>query len=223
MLVTWTLHRGAKEDAARAFEAAGGRVLVCEEGYLRQVRGEAAFALALQDHNGAGRWRVGGPERWESFGIPLRPWRSVGGHILVAEQRGIGSRRMASPPLWHDDAIARLKRMTKRPLVFRAHPRSRLYPGLAQAQPPLEQALTGAHAVVTWAGSIAVQALIAGVPVCFEAPEIICAGACARGIAEIETPPLPDRLPALERMAWAQWRLREIESGAAFDWLLAVA
>ena len=220
ILVTWTVHRGAKEDAARAFEAEGGRVVVCEEAYLRYLRGEPAFALALHDHNGAGRWSVGGPERWDSFGIALQPGRRAGAHILVAEQRGIGSRRMASPPLWHDDVTARLKAMTRRPIQFRAHPKSRLYPRLAQTQAPLEAALAEAHAVVTWAGSIAVRALIAGVPVCFEAPEIVCAGACARGIAGIEAPATPDRLPALERLAWAQWRVSEIESGAAFRWLL---
>ena len=220
LLVTWTVHRGAKEDAARAFEAAGGQVLVCEEAYLRHVRGERAFAIALHDHNGAGHWRAGGAERWESFGIALDPWRRAGGHILVAEQRGIGSRRMASPPLWHDGAVARLKRLTKRPVLFRAHPKSRLYPELARTQGSLEEALAGAHAVVTWAGSIAVQALVRGIPVCFEAPEIVCAGACARGIEGIESPAYPDRLPALERLAWAQWTLGEIEAGAPFAWLL---
>ena len=127
---------------------------------------------------------------------------------------------MASPPLWHDDATARLKRITRRPILFRAHPNSRLFPRLAQAQAPLGGALAKAHAVVTWAGSIAVQALIAGVPVCYEAPHIVCAGACARGIAQIDAPSLPDRLPALECVAWAQWRVSEIESGAAFRWLI---
>ncbi len=221
LLVTWTRHRGAKEDAARAFEAAGGQVLVCEEAYLRQVRGERAFAISLHDHNGAGRWRPGGPERWTSFGIELRPWRRAGTHILLAEQRGIGSRRMASPPLWHDDAGARLKRLSKRPVLFRAHPKSRLYPELAQAQGSLDEALTGAHALVIWAGSAAVRALIQGVPVFYEAPELICAGACQRGLDDIEIPAYPDRLPALERLAWAQWNVSEIASGAPFDWLMA--
>lgn len=214
------MHRGAKEDTARAFEAEGGNVVVCEEGYLRHIKGEPAFAMALHDHNGAGSWRAGGPERWDSFGIDLKPWRKQGTHILVAEQRGIGSFRMASPPLWHDDAVARIKRITTRPMRFRAHPKSRLYPDSARTQGPLEAALAGAHAVVTWAGSIAVQALIQGVPVFYEAPDLICAGACTRGIAAIETPPCPDRRPALERLAWAQWRLSEIETGAPFDWLL---
>ena len=215
VLVTWTVHRGAKEMAARAFEAAGGRVVVCEEAYFREIRGERHFAIALHDHNGAGRWRCGGPERWESFAIDLKPWRSRGEHIVVREQRGIGSTRMASPPLWHDHVIARLREMTRRPIVLRRHPKT------APDQPPLTEALMAAHAVVTWASSIAAQALVLGIPVFYEAPRIICAGACSRGLETIETPSRPDRLPALERLAWAQWSVREIVRGDPFRFLLA--
>lgn len=221
LLVTWTRHRGHRESCATAFEAAGGRVAVCEEGYIREVRGRRHFALALDDHNGAGRWRVGDARRWESFGIAPAPWRRGGRTILLREQRGIGSARMASPPLWHDDAARRLERLTQRPVVFRPHPRSRLYAAAAKAQPPLDAALAEAHAVVTWASSLAVQALIAGVPVFYEAPHIVCAGACTRGLEEIDDPPRPDRRPAFERLAWAQWSLDEIASGDAFRFLLA--
>ena len=214
VLVTWTVHRGAKEMAARAFEAAGGRVVVCEEAYFREIRGERHFAIALHDHNGAGRWRCGGSERWESFGIELKPWRNRGEHVVVREQRGIGSKRMASPPLWHDNAIARLRAISKRPVTLRRHPKT------APDQPPLVEALKGAHAVVTWASSIAAQALVLGVPVFYEAPRIVCAGACNRGLEGIEAPTKPDRLPALERLAWAQWSVREITRGDAFRFLL---
>lgn len=219
LLVTWTVHRGAKENAARSFEAAGGRVLVCEEAYVRTVNGEKHLALALHDHNGAGLWYVGGPERWESFGIPLKPWRKRGTHILLREQRGIGSTRMASPPLWHDDAARRLAALTERPVVFRAHPRSRLYPEVAAGQPPLDDALADCHAVVTWASAIAARALVAGVPVFYEAPTIVCAGACQRDLEGLDSPHLPDRLPALERLAWAQWSLAEIARGLPFEYL----
>ncbi len=221
VLVTWTVHRGHKENTARAFEAAGGRVVVCEEAYLRVVNGEKHIALALHDHNGAGRWFVGGPERWESFGIELKPWRRHGRHILVREQRGIGSRRMASPPLWHDGVTARLKASSERPILFRAHPKSRMYPEAAAKQPSLEAALADCHAVVTWASGIAAQALVRGVPVFYEAPALVCAGSCERGIARIERPRRPDRLPALERLAWAQWSLSEIARGLPFRYLLA--
>ncbi len=214
VLVTWTLHRGCKENAARAFEAAGGRTIVCEEAYFRRVRGEKHFAIALGDHNGAGRWRIGGPERWESFGIGLKPWRKDGEHIIVREQRGIGSARMASPPLWHDQAIARLRQLTHRPIVLRRHPRN------APDQEPLETALANCWAVVTWASAIAAQALALGVPVFYEAPHIVCAGACRRGVEQIETPLKGDRLPALERLAWAQWSMSEIACGDPFRTLL---
>ncbi len=220
ILVTWTVRRGHKERAARAFEAAGGRVLVCEEAYFRVVNGERHFALALHDHNGAGTWPRGGPERWESFGIELKPWRGNGHHIVVREQRGIGSSKMASPPLWHDEATRRLKALTDRPIVFRAHPKSRMYLETAARQPTLEDALRGAHAVVTWASGIAARALVAGVPVFYEAPAIVCAGACARGIESIERPRRPDRLPALERLAWAQWSVSEIARGLPFEYQL---
>ena len=61
VLVTWTVHRGHKDRAARKFEAAGGRVIVCEEAYFRRINGAPYFALALHDHNGAGGWPAGGP------------------------------------------------------------------------------------------------------------------------------------------------------------------
>lgn len=214
VLVTWTVHRGAKESAARAFEAAGGRVVVCEEAYFREIKGERHFAIALHDHNGAGHWRCGGPERWHSFGIEMQPWRRQGEHIVVREQRGIGSERMASPPFWHDHAIARLRALSKRTVMLRRHPK------IAPDQAPLAEALKGAHAVVTWASSIAAQALVLGVPVFYEAPRIVCAGACTRGVDRIETPAKPDRLPALERLAWAQWSMCEIARGDPFRFLL---
>ena len=219
VLVTWTVHRGAKEDAARAFEAAGGRVIVCEEAYFRIVGGEKCFALALHDHNGAGRWRIGGPERWAGFGIALRPWRAPGRHIVVREQRGIGSSVMASPPMWHDQVIAEIRKRTDRPAVLRFHPKSRMYRNEAAAQPGLMDQLEGAHAMVTWASADAVAALAAGVPVFYRAPHWICEGAARHCLDDIETPFRADRLPAFERLAWAQWRRGEIETGEAFKWL----
>ncbi|MCH8990901.1 MAG: hypothetical protein IIA44_04005 [Acidobacteria bacterium] len=159
VLVTWTVHRGYKERAARKFEAAGGRVIVCEEAYFRRIGGAPYFALALHDHNGAGRWPEGGPQRWDGFGIGLKPWRQRGHHILVREQRGIGSEHMASPPNWHQAMANRLRAVTDRPIVLRWHPKSRAEPRKALEQPPLEAALKDCWSVVTWASAIAGPAL----------------------------------------------------------------
>ncbi len=228
LLVTWTVQRGHKEAAARRFEAAGGRVIVCEEAYFRRVGGDKHFALALHDHNGAGSWPAGGPERWQAFGIEPKPWRPPSprrrgtGHILVREPRGSGSERLASPPGGHLAMAERLKALTDRPVVIRWHPKSRAAPEKARAQPPLDEALEGCWAVVTWASAIAGQALVAGVPVFVEAPRHVLDGAVNRGVAAIDAPACPDRLPAFRRLAWAQWSMTEIENGRAFERLLTV-
>ena len=76
------------------------------------------------------------------------------------------------------------------------------------------------RAVVVWGSSSAVQALVAGVPVFFEAPHIIVEDACERGIKNIDRPSTRDRLPAFEALAWAQWSLEEIAAGEPFRHLL---
>jgi len=55
-----------------------------------------------------------------------------------------------------------------------------------------------------------------GIPVFFEAPQHVLGAAMCRDVRSINNPPMPDRLPAFERMAWAQWSLDEIRSGEPF-------
>ena len=221
VLVTWTVHRGHKENMARAFEGQGGRVIVCEAAHLKGwVRGDKLFTVVLHDHNGAGPWTVGGPERWASFGVELKPWRESGEHIIVREQRQIGSLEMASPPNWHDKIMADLSKITKRPIKLRVHPKSRKYPDQARRQASLQEMLANSHALVTWAASDGTQALIQGVPVFALAPHFFVQSACNRNLADINIPLRTTRQPAFERLAWAQWSLKEIRSGETFDWLL---
>lgn len=89
ILLTWTVHRGTKEAIAKEFTKRGGRVVVCEEGYFRIVNGEKCFSMAVGDHNGAGYWSVGSPDRWGGFDIPLEPWRHSSDdlYVLVSEQQ----------------------------------------------------------------------------------------------------------------------------------------
>jgi hypothetical protein len=152
ILLTWTVFKGIKEKTARDFERAGGRVVVCEEAYFRQVNGEKNFALALGEHCGGGRWNCLDSERWDSFNIPLRPWRDPGtaDHILVTEQRGIGSSAMGSPANWHEGVKRRLEDITKRPVIIRWHPKTRTNRSNAAQQPSAERQLENCHAVITW-------------------------------------------------------------------------
>lgn len=214
LLVIWNRY-GEFDVQARRFERAGAQVLVVENGYLgKDANGRQHYAIALGGHNGSGRWRIGGPERWEALGIELKPWRASGDHIVVRAQRGIGTPLMASPVGWHTMMAQRLRLQTKRPIVVRQHPAQ------APEQPSLEQQLEGGHALVTWASSDAGKALVMGVPVFYCAPHLVCSAACRRGIGDLENPSLGDRLPAMTALAWAQWSLEEIGRGEPFKWLL---
>lgn len=212
LLLTWN-RKGREAYCALQYERAGAKLLVAENGYLGKAEdGGKLFALALNHHNGAGDWPEGGPERWEGFGIQLNGWRSAGEHILVLPQRGIGPSGVAMPRGWISDVLTRLKRLTDRPVIVRPHP------GPKKTEP--YEALRGAHAAVTWGSGAGVKALASGVPVFHELRAWIGAPAARFGLDQLEDPFLGDRLPAFHRLAWAQWRAREIESGEAFAWLL---
>lgn len=223
--VTWNAYgtSGAIADKAKA---QGGRAIVCEEAYLREIGGEKYFAVAINGHNGSGTWKHGGPERWASWDTTISPWRKTGEHVLVCGQRGFGYNAMAMPNDWPDRVLARLRETTDRPIWFRAHPKRRAvmpsaeYDRVLDWSEPLEAHLANCWAVVVWGSGCATHALLGGVPAFFEAPHIVTEGAAERGLGNINNPLYPDRLPVMERMAWAQWSMSELRSGAAFWHLL---
>lgn len=219
VLITWTRHVGREDECAR-WEAGGGRVIVAEEPHLKgrfPPGNERLYSLSLGDHQTA--WRAGGPERWAGFGLTVAPWRpdpGPGGHIVVRDQRGIGSARMGSPRGWGEATAERLRRTSVRPVIFRPHPKR----APANA-PPIAVVLRGAWCFVTWASHEGVEALLAGVPVVWCAPAGFVRAACGTRLEDVTDPPRPDRLPVLRAFGWTQWRVGEIESGEAFRWMLA--
>ena len=227
VLVIWNRY-SHWEQMALQFERRGGRVVVAENGYLGargttpkfdvaagDVRPEHYYALAIGGHNGAGAWPTDDGSRWRALGVELKPYRRQGEHVLVCPQRGIGAKTYAQRPEWAADVCKRLHAVTRRPLRVRPHP------GLGPGATPIAQDLENCWAVVTWASGAGIHALVAGVPVFAEAPSWILMDAAERELATIETPACRDRLPAFERLACAQWRVAEIESGEAFRRLLA--
>lgn len=216
VLVIWNRYWQTEQLADR-FEAEGGTVLVAENGYVKgRHDGGDYYALAVHGHNGSGQWHVGGPERWESLGVEMKPWTD-GEHILVAANRSFGMRGFAMPENWGEKAAERLRGLTKREV------RLRLHPGNGRAPVPLERDLEGAFCVVIWSSSVGVKAMIEGIPVVCMAPWWICKGAAhpdvlsasLRGRAYDAA-----REEALHALAWAQWSTSEISSGEPFRYLL---
>lgn len=235
LLVTWNLH-GEAEQRAGLFRAAGAKVIVAENGYIGKDKdGRQLYALARDAHNGAGRW----PQENDAGMRWMRQWAegivddiategkliaALGRNpsvVLVAAQRGIGSRQMRSPDGWHKQVAAQLqaRRMT---CWVREHPGALF--GAAKNQTPLYRHLAAARCVVVWSSSVGVRALLHGIPVVYCAPQWICADAAGWGIAAVEgaTHNYDATLKAMHRLAWAQWSIAEIESGEPFARLVAL-
>jgi hypothetical protein len=195
LMVIWNRYGGAHQ-MANQWEASGGTVLVCENGYIgKDAEGRQHYAIAAHGHNGSGWWPVGAEDRFSALGVDVLPWvNRPDGYALICGQRGIGSPTMASPPNWHIGAQKRVK-------AFHPNTKLRLHPG------------NKAPAV----SSSGVRALCLGVPVIFDAPHWICEGAAMRlGAGGGTFPTDEQRAQALHRMAWAQYSVAEIESGEPF-------
>lgn len=209
LLLLWNRSRGMGA-IADIYERAGARVLIAENGYLGQPPGGGKFyALALDHHNGAGRWYVGDAPRFE---IPEQPWRSSGSHVLVLPQRGIGARGVAMPQNWLGHVRKRLASITDRPIQIRMHP------GASKADPTPD--FRGCHCAVTWGSGAGIKALQAGIPVFHELEKWIGSAAATRLGRNIESCDTPSREELWRRISWAQWSLEEVGSGEAFDRLL---
>jgi hypothetical protein len=212
LLVLWNYHSHTLRVAAD-WEAEGGTVIVCENGYLGvDDVGRQFYAIAIGQHNGAG-WTPRGVGRFDRLGIEPLPIRSAGEQIVVRAQRGIGAPGLASPPDWHSRAARVIAGSTKRPVRVVPHP------GNKEPKPTGEKELAGAWTCVIWSSSMGVRSLVMGIPVVFDSPHWICEEAGCRGLDSVDEATIDEtkRANALERMAWAQWSVDEITSGAPFE------
>lgn len=192
MLVTWNRIGEADRIAKRC-----GLVVVAENaawgnGFL----GGKWLTLARNRHNTAGNFPVLGSERWDRLGVDLAPWRQQG-ELVILPQRGIGSPPTAMPRTWAAEALARYGG------------RVRKHPGRKEAK-PLADDLANCGRVVTWGSAAAIQALMWGIPVTSEMPN---------WIGEQDNTDA-GRLDMFRKLAWAQARMSEIESGEAFERLM---
>jgi len=227
VLVTWNLHRNQHEYAI-ACRAAGGAVLVMENGYLgSDADGRQLYSLARDAHNGAGQWpRQYLPEpdllqRWiaqRNSTPPLMDY-SRPGYTLVIGQRGIGAHPMRSPSNWHHHTGA--------PFAARTWPfstvRIREHPGQNPAPVSLADDLAGAARLVIWSSACGVAALQAGIPVWYGAPYWVASKSASclksgKGWHIFRQ----DHLIGMSWVSSAQWSLAEIASGVAFSTLLSL-
>lgn len=193
IFISWNLI-GEASYIANCFRLARRPVIVAENAsWGNEFAGERWYHLALNHHNTAGCFPVGGPERWDSLGVMLQPWRTHG-ETVILPQRGIGPEGTAMPRGWANSKEGRIRN----------------HPGKRTDVKPLKEDLANAGRVVTWGSGAAIQALMWGIRVESDYKNWI-------GTQDNTD---SGRLEMFRKLAWAQWRHSEIASGVAFRHLL---
>lgn len=196
ILVTWNrVHIG--HAAAKVFEQQGLPVLVTENAsWGNDFAGDVWLYLSRNLHNTAGMFPIGDGSRWDSLGVELQPWRDSGETVLLP-QRGIGPESVAMPANWIERALRDYSG------------RVRHHPGIRPVMSLQDDLAKCAH-VVTWGSGAAIKALMWGIRVTSYMPDWV-------GYQDNTD---DGRLAMFRRLSWANYRLREFESGEAFARML---
>jgi len=158
-------------------------------------------------------------DRFDHFGLPIKPWKKDGKHILVA---GMGAKAAPiegfKPSEWEEAAVKEIKRYTDRPIIYRPKPSwSDPIPiegtRFSHRNQSLEEVLENCWAVVSHHSNACVDALMEGVPAfCYHG---VAKPMGLQELALIEQPLYPDdRQQWCANIAYTQWKVDEIQSGA---------
>lgn len=139
----------------------------------------------------------------------FRPWRQDGSHILFAHP-GLGFGRCVglNMPEWIEVTRRRLHARTRRKIIEREKYCSR----------PLVDDLRGCWAVVTHSSNVAIDAVIAGIPV-FVYPNSPAAPVGNPYLENIESPRMPDREAWFRSLMCQQFTIHEMRDGLACELL----
>lgn len=228
LAVTWAYKSPAES-------ASGRRALIVERGYVGNrftwtslgydgLNGRADFCNA---NSPGDRWRKLCEAEGENYvgGRLMQPWRDTrhdGDYVLIMGQVvGDASLRQVRIEDWYRTQFLRLRNRGIR-TYFRNHPLNTIIPqidGLSMLPDTvrLDEALLGAKWVVTYNSNSGVDAVLSGVPVV-----AMDKGSMVYDIAGRNPdipPPMLDRTQWSRNIAYCQWTLKEIASGAAWEHL----
>lgn len=194
----------------KAAHARGSDWYYGDNGYFRPGHYDGHYRITRNayQHDGSGPADAGAIDRWRALGLSIRPWRTTGRHVLVCPPgQAYGTWKGFDAGSWAQRTLAELPEHTDRPIHVRTK----------DSRTPLARELRDCWCLVTHSSNVAVEALLAGVPV-------ICTDACAAQsmgrtrLADIENPLLPDdRERWAARLAANQWTLDEMRSGRCWS------
>jgi hypothetical protein len=207
--VVWGVSRGS--DRVVGFARESGRYFFhVDQAYFS--RGHGVSYRVTRNGQEAGAVRECPTDRIAAHELAIKPWQRGGRDVLVCLPTDYFMAAHGHAD-WLENTLDALQRHTDRPIVVRREPQ----PG--GTVEPLAGALSKAHALVTPWSYVAIEAVVAGVPV-FVSRSSAAAPVGLTDLSSIETPVYPDRDRWLAHLAYCQFSLEEMRSGAAWRMLL---
>lgn len=201
-------HRQA--DARCRQMAKGGRVILWDASYFSRGKSLGWFRCSI-DHPHPQRLldsTAPDPCRWAVHGISLRNDYDPAGPIVMA---GLGRKAQPTDPTWESRTLERLRmQYPGRRIIYRPkpkHPVRRLDVEI-DAETSIDRLLMGSSLVVARHSNVAVDAVIAGIPIQVE-------DGAAQWLEAKDYSPRA-RLDFLRRLSWWQWQVDEAEQAWGF-------
>lgn len=214
---------------------AGVPVIYLDKGYSRHKRASLAgweyWRMSINAHHPTARLadQEMPADRLRRMGWRPEPWRERGAHILIA---GSSAKYhefygLREPTRWTEALVKDIRKVTKRPIIYRPKPSWREATAIAGTQfsygneRTLPDELAHAHAVVTHGSNSCFEAILAGIP-CVIVGDGVAKPISSTSLIELGSPLLASdkaRSRWLANLAYWQWTLAEMHSGAAWEFL----
>ena len=155
-------------------------------------------------------------DRWEKHNLKFQSWRHGRSIIIAAPDEKPCKFYNIKLNEWIEQTVATIKEYTDRPVIVRQRAPKRI--DRIQTD-TLAQALTDAHAVVTFNSNAATESILLGVPVFTLAPNA-ASPVGLQDLTQIENPyyPTQDKLYSwASSLAYGQVHIDEMKNGSAFN------
>jgi hypothetical protein len=167
-------------------------------------------------------------DRAKQLGLELKPWRSDGENILICGQhdKSLQWKDMQPMSQWVMDTIQFIRAQTKRPIIFRPHPRCPLtaieheFKDVKRQTPKqiqdtyddFDMKFDNIWATVSWSSNPGIHSVIEGVPA-FTGPSSLAFDVALQNLQQIEDPLYCDRTQWLNDYAHTEYTIEEISQG----------
>jgi len=178
--------------------------------------------------------------RAKLLGLELQPWRANSDkaeYIVLCGQHDKSLQWQGMPPLgkWVSDTMKAIRKVTPRPIVWRAHPRAPLqyletqYKDVIKEPPVKLQGTYDSYdqrfdaldwAVISYSSNMGPHAVIRGKPAFVGESSLAWdVGNDINNLENIENPIMPDREQWLNDYAWTEYTIEEISEGLPLNYL----